>query len=457
MKITIVGDGKVGDSLIAAISAEGHSITVIDINSAAVENVVNRFDVMGIVGNGASYDTQKEAKVSANDLFIAVTFSDETNMLSCIIAKKIGARHTIARVRNPEYYRSTYFLAKQLGIDMIINPEAQMAHEIARLLRFPAVNRIEAFSKGRVDLVQIKIGSDHPLVGKKLSDLEKLTGVRVLVCTVMRNDEAIIPKGDFTIAQGDEIGVAASQATLSVFFDKLGLITKKVKRVMIIGGGKSAYYLAERLGKIGIRTRIVELDENRCRELSELLPDASIIHGNGIESEMLLEEGIDDMDAVVTLTGTDELNVVLSLFAHNRGVEKVITKIAKINFTDMLETVGIDTVVSPRTVTSDSVLRYLRGIANSMKGDRASGNVVTLYKLCENKAEALEFDVTPKFNACGIPLKDLKLRKNILIASIVRGDSVIIPGGHSTIEPGDSVVIVTADEQLCDLNEILAK
>ncbi len=457
MKIVVAGDGKVGDTLIGYIAAEGHDVTVIDTNPMAIDNVVNRFDVMGIVGNGASYETQTEAGVGSADLFIAVTYSDELNLMSCIIAKKLGAGNTIARVRNPDYAKSTFFLSRKLGVDLIINPEDQASHEIARLLRFPAAMKIDEFSRGKAELAEIKISADHPLIGRNLVGLEKAFGVRVLICTVRRGDEVIIPRGDFVFRQGDIVGVAASQTDLSRFFDKLGLLKKRVRSVIIAGGGKTALYLAKRLVPLGMKVKLIEADEPRCNELSALLPPSvTVINGNCIDSELLVDEGLESADACIALTGSDELNVVVSMFAHSKGVGKVIAKITKISSVGMLEPAGIDSIISPRAVTSDGVLRYVRGIESGRKGSRVSGNIKTLYKICDNKAEALEFDVTPNFGYCGVALKDLKIKKNLLIASIVRNDSVLIPGGLTTIESGDSVIVVTTDEQLCDINDIMA-
>ncbi len=456
MKIILVGNGKVGDTLVGNIASEGHDVTVIDVNPLAIENVVNKFDVIGLVGNGASYETQKEAGVETSDIFIAVTYSDELNLMSCIIAKKLGAKNTIARVRNPEYIKTTYSLSKQLGIDLVINPEYQTAHEIARLLRFPVAMKVDEFSRGKVDLAEIKLTPTHPLVGKSLFNLEKIFGVKVLVCTVRRGDDVIIPRGDFSFAQGDIISIAASQSDLSEFFEKIGTLSKRIKNVIITGGGKTAFYLAQLLNSMKMKVKMIEKDEQRCSDLSSLLPQSvEIINGNCIDSELLSDEGIENTDALIALTGSDELNVVVSMFAHSKGVGRVISKITKISNFDMLEPAGIDSIISPRLLTSDRVLRYVRGVANSQKGNRTTGNIKTLYKMCDNRAEALEFDVTSDFEHCKVPLKDLKLRKNVLIASIVRKDNVIVPNGQTTIEIGDSIIVVTTDEQLCNINDIL--
>ncbi len=465
MKIVIVGDGKVGDTLIQYISSEGHDVTVIDKNSALVNRVVNQYDVQGVSGNGASHETQVEAGVPTADLFIAVTGEDELNMVCCMMAKSLGAAHTIARVRDPEYSRENDFLKGHLGIDLVVNPEFDAAREITRLIRFPAALKLDAFAKGQVDMAEIYIGEGHPLAGCQLYTLSSTFGVRVLVCAIRRGEEVFIPSGNFTIEVGDSVSITASHSDLSAFFGKLGLLGKPIRNVMLLGGGRIAFYLTERLLRLGLRTRLLEIDPKRAEELSELLPAASIICGDCTDSEILEEEGLTEMDACVALTGNDEENVIVSMFARHQGVERVITKIDRISFIKMLPHLGVDCTFSPRQISAATVLRYLRGLENSKKRAASHpdstndelGGIKSLYKLCDGQAEAIEFDVDSHFRRTAVPFSspDFKLKPNTLIASIVRDGKVIYPHGGSTLEIGDSVIVVTTNPQLTALDDIL--
>ncbi len=469
MKIVIVGDGKVGDTLIRYISGEGHHVTVIDQSPALINRVVNQYDVMGVAGNGASHSVQMEAGVDSADLFIAVAGTDELNMVCCMMAKRLGAAHTIARVRDPDYSREKDFLRNYLGIDMVVNPEYDTAQEIARLIRFPAALKLDAFAKGQVDMAEVYISEGHPLADCKLRDLTATFGVQVLVCLVRRGDAVYIPGGDFTILAGDTVSITASHSDLSAFFGKLGLMGKPIRSVMVMGGGRISYYLAQHLARLNIATHIVEKDTQKAQELADLLPRAHIVVGDCTDSEMLEEEGLTDMDACVALTGNDEANVIVSIFAGTRGVDKVITKIDRLSFIRMLPQIGVNCTVSARQISSATVLRYLRGLENSKRtevrlpgenpeGASRSTGIRSLYKLCDGHAEALEFDVDEHFRKRGVPLMspDFRLKPNTLIASIVRGDTVIYPHGATTLNPGDSVVVVTTNTQMCELNDILA-
>lgn len=469
MNIVIVGDGKVGDTLVQYISSEGHNVTVIDKNPALINRVVNQYDVQGIAGNGASHAVQVEAGVKNADLFIAVANTDELNMVCCMIAKSLGAAHTIARVRDPEYSREKDFLRNHLGIDVVVNPEYDTAREIARLIRFPAALKLDAFAKGQVDMAEIYISEGHPLAGRQLYTLSSLFGVRVLVCAIRRGEEVFIPSGDFTIMVGDSISITASHTDLSAFFGKLGLMGKPFKNVMLLGGGRIAFYLSEQLSKLGIRPRILEIDETRAQYLAEQLPDASIICADCTSSEILEDEGLAEMDACVALTGNDEENVIVSMFAHTLGVDRIITKVDRLSFIKMLPQLGVDCTVSPRQISSATVLRFLRGLENSkklaqklaQKGESSdmlpSIGIKSLYKLCDGRAEALEFDVDEDFSLLGIPFasEKFKLKPNTLIACIVRHGKVIYPHGASTLEVGDSAIVVTTNLQLSELNDIV--
>lgn len=461
MKIVIVGDGQIGDTLVQYISGEGHSVTVVDTGAAQINRVVNEYDVLGITGNGASHEVLREAGVDDADLFIAVTGSDELNMVCCMMAKSLGASHTIARVRAPEYSREGTFLRDHLGIDLVVNPEYDTATEIARLIRFPAALKLDAFAKGQVDMAEIYISEGHPLAGRQLYTLSSLFGVRVLVCAIRRGDEVFIPSGDFTVMVGDKVSITASHTDLSAFFGKLGLMGKPIRSVMLLGGGRISYYLAERLCKLGIATRIMEEDESRAEELAELLPHARVIACDYTDSDVLADEGIGEMDACIALTSNDEENVIVSMFARTQGVERIITKIDRLSFVKMLPQIGVDCTVSPRQLSAATVLRYLRGLENGMERDAENAapvGIKSLYKLCEGQAEALEFDVDEHFPLVGVQLMspDFRLKPNTLIASIVRDGTVVYPHGLSTLEVGDSVVVVTTNLQLHELGDILA-
>lgn len=463
--------------MIRYIAKEGHHVTVVDPVAARINRVVNQYDVQGLIGNGASHAILQEAGISDTDLLIAMTGSDELNMVCCMMAEKLGAAHSIARVRNPEYFREMGFVRDYLGIDFVVNPEYEAANEIVRLIRFPAALKMEAFAKGRVDMAEIYIDEGHPLVGRKLSTLQQAFGVSVLVCAVMRGEDVFIPGGDFELCEGDTVSVTASHRELSRFFGRLGLMGKPMRDVMIMGGGRSAFYLAEQLITLGINVRIFEQDAARARELAELLPQATVILGDCSDSELLEEEGIAQADACVALTDNDEQNSIVSLFARSHGVERVISRIDSDSLAKTMAGLGVDCIISPRRLCAASVLRYLRGLENSKKMQsilHRAGNeypspaaanaqerqygIVSLYKLCADRAEAIEFNVDESFRALGVPFMspNFKLKKNTLIALIVRGNTVIHPNGSTSLEVGDSVIVVTTSEEFAELNDMLA-
>ncbi len=439
MKIIIVGDGKVGMTLTEYLACEGYDVMVIDNNPKVIQNVVNTYDVMGVSGNGANYDTLIEAGAARADLLIAATSSDEVNVLSCLMAKKIGTKHTIARVRNPEYARQLVFIREELGLSMVVNPEFEAAREIARILRFPSAIKLDCFSKGRVDLAEIRLPEGGHLAGQRLSELYKVCREKILVCAVQRGEEVIIPNGDFVLAAGDRIHITGSHGALASFFKAIGMFKQKSKHVIIIGGGKIAFYLAQQMADVGVDIKIIEQDEARCFELSEKLPRTTIINGDGTDRSTLLEEGLESSDACVVLTGIDEENIIVSLYAQSLGVNKVVTKIDRISFIDMVESVGIDTFITPKFITANRIVRYVRSMQDS-----GGSTVKTLYKIVNNQAEALEFAVTQACQRLHVPFKKLKIKKGMLIASIMRRGRVIIPGGDDHLEAGDSVIIITA-------------
>ncbi len=450
MKIVIVGDGKVGQALTGRLAEEGHDLVVIDSSPEALRTSVEVHDVMGISGNGASYAVQKEAGVEDADLLIAATSGDELNLLCCMVANKIGARHTIARVRNPDYADQLVMMKEEFGLSMAINPELAAATEIARMLRFPSALKLDSFARGMVELVEIKVKEGSPLLGQALFSLSSHLGIRILICAVKRGDEVYIPTGSFVLQQGDKITLTANPAQLDSLFRKLGIYRHKIHRVMVVGGGRIAYYLAKQLLKLGMSVKIIEKDAARCEQLSEALPKAQVILGDGSDRELLEEEDIDNMDALVAVTGMDEENIIISMYAGTLKLPKVVTKINRMSFQEILDSAGIESVISPKGITVNQIVRYVRAMQNSQ-----GSNVETLHRIVGGRVEALEFSAGYCPGLTGIPLKDLRTRKNLLIACIIRGRQTIYPGGNDAIEEGDSVVVVTTEHQLKDLRDIL--
>lgn len=452
MNIIIVGDGKVGSALAEQLSGEGHDITIVDSDPRTVNASAERLDVMGVTGNGASMATLQEAGASKADVLIAATSLDELNLLSCLTAKKLGAKHTIARVRNPEYTQQLALLRDDLGLSMTINPERTAAHEIFRLLQFPSFLKRDTFCRGRVELVEVKIKEGSPLAGVQLKDFHKVTGVNVLVCAVDRSGQVTIPVGDFRLEEGDKITVTAANTDLAKLMANLKLATQKIRDVMIIGGGRISAYLAKLLLNSGIRVKIIERNMDKCRALSEALPNAIIICGDGTSQELLLSEGITETDAVIPLTNVDEENIVLSLYADHMGVAKSVTKINRTEYEAIFRDRGLGSVVSPKLLTSNDIVGYVR----AMKQSTASA-MLSLYRLCDGQVEALEFRALEGTRHLGVPFKSVELRSNLLIACINRGAEVIIPKGDDCILAGDNVVVVTTAEQtISTLNDIFA-
>ncbi len=448
MNIVIVGLGKIGTTLTKYLAEGNHDVTVIDSNAKVVEAVVDEADVMGISGTGASYDVLMEAGANKAKLFIAMTGSDEMNILSCLIAKKMGAKHTIARVRNPEYSKQLNFMRDELGISMLVNPEYEAANEMARILHFPSAIKIDSFAKGRVELAEVKIKEGNPLIGEPISAVHSKYQVRVLICAVQRGEEVVIPRGDFVLQLGDKIHITASRSELSTFMKKLGIYKQRMKKVMVVGGGKIGYYLTKQLLESGQDVKLIERDEKRCLHLSEMLPKAEIICGDGADQDVLLEEGLEQADALVSLTGIDEENIIISMFANIKGVAKVVTKINRVSF-DMLSSVGLETVISPKQVSANKIVRYVRALENS-----GNSSMLTLYRLVNGAVEAAEFEVVEGLKCVNIPFKDIRLKKNILIGCIIRNNKPIYPGGNDMLLAGDRVVIVTT-QNLQDLDDIL--
>ncbi|ANU44505.1 Trk system potassium transport protein TrkA [Enterocloster clostridioformis] len=450
MKIIIVGCGKVGTTLAEQLNRENHDITLIDCDSEALQSISDSTDVMSVTGNGAVYQVQMEAGIKEADLLIATTNSDELNMLCCLIAKKAGNCHTIARIRNPEYSAEINYIREELNLSLAINPELAAAREIARLLRFPNAIKIELFSKGRIELLKFLIPKESILDRMKVMDVVSRLKSNVLICAVERGDDVVIPDGNFEMRGGDKMSFIAPHADCADFFRKAGIENNTVNSAMFVGGGKLTVYLAKALADTKIKIKIIEQDEERCRILSEILPHAMIIHGDGSDQKLLLEEGICQTEAFASLTGFDEENILLSLYAASQSGAKLITKVNKIAFENVINSLNLGSVIYPKMLTADIILQYVRAMQNSM-----GSNIETLYKIVADKAEALEFRVRGDSPVLGIPLEKLRTRNNLLVACINRNGRIIMPRGKDTLEAGDTVIIVTTHTGLNDLKDIL--
>lgn len=452
MKIIIVGCGKVGYTLVEQLSGENHDIVVIDTSEEKVRAITDVLDAKGIVGNGVSFQTLSEAGISHTDLLIAVMGSDEQNLLCCTIAKKAGNCKTIARVRNPIYSNEVEYLRHELGLAMHVNPELASASEIARIFEFPSAVKIDTFAKGKIELLHFRVTEDCLLNNYGLIHIRSTLKCDVLVCTVTRNDEIIIPRGDFIFKAGDKVCIVAAPAKANNFFKKIGITTGRVHTAMIVGGGTIAYYLAKRLLSAGIHTKIIEKDPERCAHLSDHLPDATIICGDGTDQKLLHEEGIENVQGFAALTGMDEENILLSLYAKKVSSAKVVTKINRITFNSVLDDMQLDSITYPRLLTADSITKYARSMNASM-----GINVENLYKLEDGKVEAVEIYIKEHSDVTDTPLMNMNIKKNVLICCIMRKGKVIIPGGQDSLQVGDSVVVVSNNERLNDISDILAE
>lgn len=451
MQIVIVGVGKVGFTLASHLVAEGHNVAVIDHNEAVLSQAGNTLDVIGYAGNGAAYSTLVEADVAKADLLIAATASDEINMLCCLIAHKLGTQHTIARVRNPEYFGRSNFLREGLGLSMVINPELAAAQEIARILRFPAATRVEMFAGGRAELVSCRVKPGSPLEGLPLRELSKKTGVKVLICAAERNGDVLIPTGDFLPQADDTLYIIGAPSDMVRAFKKLNLSTMRARSVMIIGGSRIAFYLASALEKDGVTVKIIERDPARAEELGRLLPHAVILTGDLSNHDLLLEEGLEKTDAFVALTGLDEGNILAALFAARHHVGKVVAKVNNADLVPLMRDTALETIISPKGITVNEIARYVRALTASSQ----EANVIALYKLIGSRAEVLEFRADVPGAYLNTPLMDLPIKKHVLIACIVRDGRVIIPGGRDEIRLRDGVLAVTSEQQLQSLSDIL--
>lgn len=450
LNIIIVGCGKVGMTLIEQLSKEGHDITIIDKNAAKVQEMSNLYDIMGLVGNGASYSVQMEAGIENADLIIAVTASDELNLLCCTVAKQVGDCAAIARVRTPDYSKEAGYLREKLGLTMIINPELEASLETARILYLPTALEVNSFAHGQAEIVKFKIPEGNLLDGMTIATLGKSITNDILICAIEREGEVYIPGGNFQMAKADIVSFVAPRRHIRSFLKKIGFKTKQVKDAMIVGGGKASYYLAKQLIAMGIDVKIIEQNKERCEELSILLPEAIIINGDGTDEEVLREEGIEYAQAFIPLTDIDEENIMLTLHAKQVSNAKLITKINRSTFKNVISKLDLGSVIYPRYITSEAIIAYVRAKKNS-----TNSNIETLYHMFDNRAEAIEFRVDEPSSVTGIPLKDLMLKNDLLVSFIYRNGKVQIPSGLDTIEVGDTVMIVTTHTGLDNIQDII--
>lgn len=450
MKIVVIGAGKVGSALAKGLSHENHDIVIIDRNADVVENLVNELDILGVVGDGSLAAEQREADVHHADLVIAVTVSDQTNLLCCLVAKALGAKYTIARVREPAYSEQAEFMRASLGIDLLVNPDNESAQEIARHLRYPNAENVDTFGRGRADLVGVRVEEGNPMAGLTLREFAERSKIKVLVCVIAREGEIVIPDGNTVVKPGDVVYFTGSYRSVDALFRKLDLDVVKIHSMIIIGGGRVTRYLARLLIESGMKVKIIESNRRKCEILAAELPAATVICGDGANQKLLDEEGIDRVDSFVTLTGNDELNILLSLYAKTHGVTKVITKVNGASFAELMGTLELGTVVSPKSVVSEQIIKYTRAMQAPV-----GGGVRALYKIADEHAEAVEFAVEGDPAFAGKPLRDLRLKPNVIIACILRGRELIIPDGSTTVETNDSLIVISADYRFAKLEEIL--
>ena len=449
MKIIIIGLGTIGKTILKSLSHKGHNVTIIDENKDKIEALIAKYDVSGVVGNGACIDIQREAGVKDADLAIVLTNSDELNVFACLVAKKIGVKNTIARVRNPDYRRQIMEMKDELGISMIVNPEKDTATEIFNLINLPSIVQVEHFAKGRVLLVEIVAERGCALVGETLISLGKKLKTKVLICAVQRGQDVTIPTGNFVIEEGDRVYLTSDAKTLRDFLAEVNLVKSPLKNIMIVGGSKIGYYLADELSRRKYKIKLIESSKAVAEELADELPRVTVIHGNGTRHDLLLEEGIEAMDAFIALTDIDEENMIVSMFANKTGVKKTITQIKSDDLYGMLDELGVNNNVSPTDIVADRIISYVRALANTR-----GSNVLTVYRLVNDRVEALEFLAKKPERIYDKPLKELNIKKNCLIACIIRDTEVIIPGGNDCIKLGDNVIVVTTHKNFDDLTDI---
>ena len=449
MRIVIIGLGTIGRSILKSLSGEGHNITIIDEDKDKVESLIGKYDVSGVVGNGACVEIQREANVKDADLAIVLTNSDELNIFACLVAKRIGVKNTIARVRNPDYSKQILEMKDELGISMIVNPEKDASTEIFNLINLPALAQIEHFAKGRVMLAEIVAEKGCALIGETLISLGKKLTNKVLICAVQRGKDVTIPTGNFVIEEGDKIHLTSNAKTLRDFLAEINLVKQPLKHIMIVGGSKIGYYLADELSRKKYKVKIIESNRKIAEDLAESLPRVTVVCGNGTRHNLLIEEGIEAMDSFVALTEIDEENMIISMFANKMNVKKTITQIKSDELYGMLDELGINNIVSPSDIVANRIISYIRAIANTR-----GSNVLALYRLVNNRVEALEFSAKKRERIYDRPLRELKIKENCLIACIIRQNEVIIPGGNDCIKLNDNVIVVTTHKNFDDLTDI---
>lgn len=451
MKILIVGCGKVGRNIAEELANEDHDIVLVDSDSSVVQDLSTSLDVLGVIGDGASLSTLKEAGIDSCDVLLAITSSDEINMLCCLFARKANPKiKTIARVRNPVYSKEIKYIKDELGLTLIINPEMATAREIARLLRFPAAAEVQHFSRGRVELASLVIHEDTNIVGKKVSEIAKIFNFKVLFIGIERGNEVIVPHGDTVVYANDKLSVIAKPGDMTTFFSYVGLLSNPIKSAMICGGGNIAYYIASALIASKIDTTIIEKDKERCEQLADLLPEATIINGDATDHNILIEEGVENVDAFISSTNVDEENIMLSLFVRNSTNAKVITKVNHISFDSVMNKLDVGSLIYPKYVTADNIITYVRGLSNA-----SSSNITALYRILDNKAEAMTFKIVKESKLTEKKLMDLNIIDNLLICAIIRDDVVTIPTGQDSIQVGDIVLIATTNKGIESIEEIV--
>ena len=452
MNIIIAGIGKIGKTLAKQLASEGHDLTLIDEKNRVLESTVESFDAMGVCGNCASMEVLKSAGIETTDLVIAVTNADEVNLLCCLTAHGLNPSvHTIARIRDPEYAEQVMTMREVFPLSMTVNPEKRAAQEIERLLKFPGFLRRESFAKGRAEIVELRVDKASPLKNVSLMDLRNVVKCKVLVCAVVRGGKAVAPRGDFVLQEGDRIFVTAATSELAMLLKNLGIMTHRVRKVLLCGGSKVSYYLASLLEKGNMDVRLLERNYDRCVELAEVLPETSVIHGDCSNLDVLENQGFDQCDALVVLTGLDETNMIVALYGENRGVRQIITKISREENNSLANELALGSVINPRELCSNHIVRYVRAMENQV------GAAVSVHSIADGKAEAVEFEVDDATKYCGVPLKEIKLKKNVLMAAITHGIKTQIPAGDSVFEKGDTVVVVTSGRGvLRNINDIFA-
>ncbi len=449
VNVIIIGCDKVGRTLAEQLGADGNNVTVVDVDADKVKDITDKFDIMGVIGNGATHTTQIEAGIKKADLLIAVTGSDELNLLCCIMAKRESNCHTIARLENPEYNGESNYIKDELGLAMVINPELAAAEEIARVLRFPSALNIDTFAKGRVELLRFKLPEGSELSGMSVKYAAKL-GTEILFCTVVRGDEAYIPNGDFVFESKDIVSIIASPKAANAFFKKIGFRSSTIKDVIIAGGGEISEYLCKKLARTGMNIKIIEKDKQRCEELASSLIKVSVVNGDPRNNDLMLEEGISRADAFLAMTEYDEENILLSLYAKREGAGKLVTRINRVDYDDVIRPLELDTTVYPKSITAEQIVRYARAMKSKL-----TSNFETMYTIMKGRIEAAEFRITESSAITGKQLSQLSFKSGVLVAAILREDSVIIPRGYDSIEVGDTVIVVYEATSIHDITDVL--